>query len=215
MFCQAGVHRCDTHTHTHAHMHHTQHWYESLFIHSFDEQSRGRRGKATSTRSSSATTLSSSAVAGVLLLDRRPHRMTHHRQWRIHCEDDASARKVLETKKRTTRQPPRMVTPSSIPVECQPYLPICVLLRSNLRKGALFLAVYRGKVSEGIDFSDDNARGVVSFSPPYTSQSLSLSRACVACVCGMILTLETIAVGIPFPNLCVPSSTHSGQCTGD
>ena len=28
--------------------------------------------------------------------------------------------------------------------------------------GALFLAVCRGKVSEGLDFSDDNARAVVT-----------------------------------------------------
>jgi len=30
--------------------------------------------------------------------------------------------------------------------------------------GALFLAVCRGKVSEGLDFSDDNARAVVTVS---------------------------------------------------
>ncbi|KAL6995986.1 DNA helicase [Sarracenia purpurea var. burkii] len=35
----------------------------------------------------------------------------------------------------------------------------------NFREGAAFLAVCRGKVSEGIDFSDENARAVVSFSP--------------------------------------------------
>ena len=28
--------------------------------------------------------------------------------------------------------------------------------------GALFLAVCRGKVSEGLDFSDDNARAVIT-----------------------------------------------------
>lgn len=32
------------------------------------------------------------------------------------------------------------------------------------RSGALFLAVYRGKISEGLDFSDDNARAVVAVS---------------------------------------------------
>ncbi|KAL5984321.1 hypothetical protein ACLOJK_018425 [Asimina triloba] len=37
--------------------------------------------------------------------------------------------------------------------------------RQNSAKGAAFLAVCRGKVSEGIDFSDDNARVVVSFTP--------------------------------------------------
>jgi len=30
--------------------------------------------------------------------------------------------------------------------------------------GALFLAVYRGKISEGLDFSDNNARAVVAVS---------------------------------------------------
>ena len=30
--------------------------------------------------------------------------------------------------------------------------------------GALFLAVCRGKVSEGLDFSDDNARAVIAVS---------------------------------------------------
>ncbi|KAK9112453.1 hypothetical protein Scep_019972 [Stephania cephalantha] len=44
----------------------------------------------------------------------------------------------------------------------------------SVRGGAAFLAVCRGKVSEGIDFSDDNARVVVSF---------------------------TVIVGIPFPNV--------------
>jgi len=32
------------------------------------------------------------------------------------------------------------------------------------RSGALFLAVYRGKISEGLDFSDNNARAVVAVS---------------------------------------------------
>jgi len=35
---------------------------------------------------------------------------------------------------------------------------------SNGRSGALFLAVYRGKISEGLDFSDNNARAVVAVS---------------------------------------------------
>ena len=32
--------------------------------------------------------------------------------------------------------------------------------------GALFLAVCRGKVSEGLDFADNNARAVITVSPP-------------------------------------------------
>ena len=35
-------------------------------------------------------------------------------------------------------------------------------MSSNGVTGALFLAVCRGKVSEGLDFSDDNARAVVT-----------------------------------------------------
>lgn len=35
---------------------------------------------------------------------------------------------------------------------------------SKGRTGALFLAVYRGKISEGLDFSDNNARAVVAVS---------------------------------------------------
>ncbi|XP_057694696.1 Fanconi anemia group J protein isoform X1 [Corythoichthys intestinalis] len=35
------------------------------------------------------------------------------------------------------------------------------------RDGALLMAVYRGKVSEGLDFADDNARAVVSIGIPF------------------------------------------------
>eukprot|EP00041_Stephanoeca_diplocostata_P028303 m.798483 g.798483 ORF g.798483 m.798483 type:complete len:1269 (+) comp23350_c0_seq2:179-3985(+) len=38
---------------------------------------------------------------------------------------------------------------------------------SCVRQGALFLAVARGKVSEGLDFSDDNARAVISLGIPF------------------------------------------------
>jgi len=34
-------------------------------------------------------------------------------------------------------------------------------------KGAILLAVYRGKVSEGLDFSDWKARAVIIFGLPY------------------------------------------------
>lgn len=34
-------------------------------------------------------------------------------------------------------------------------------------KGAMFLAVYRGKVSEGLDFSDWKARAVIILGLPY------------------------------------------------
>ncbi|KAG7384281.1 Fanconi anemia group J protein [Phytophthora pseudosyringae] len=40
---------------------------------------------------------------------------------------------------------------------------------SENRTGAVFLAVYRGKVSEGIDFSNDNARAVLCVGIPFPS----------------------------------------------
>lgn len=41
------------------------------------------------------------------------------------------------------------------------------------RTGALFLAVCRGKVSEGLDFSDNNARAVITVTP----------ATCSTCTC--------------------------------
>ncbi|RUS20706.1 hypothetical protein BC937DRAFT_94556 [Endogone sp. FLAS-F59071] len=38
---------------------------------------------------------------------------------------------------------------------------------SGEKDGALFFAVYRGKVSEGIDFTDDNCRAVIAIGIPY------------------------------------------------
>ena len=42
-------------------------------------------------------------------------------------------------------------------------------VRHSSRIGACFLAVCRGKVSEGIDFADADARGVVITGIPYPS----------------------------------------------
>lgn len=55
--------------------------------------------------------------------------------------------------------------------------------------GALFVAVYRGKISEGLDFSDNNARAVVAVSAlqtpresTATSTTLTVHRDRVACI---------------------------------
>ena len=42
--------------------------------------------------------------------------------------------------------------------------------------GALFFAVCRGKVSEGLDFTDNNARAVITVSELYKLQPLSLVK---------------------------------------
>ena len=47
--------------------------------------------------------------------------------------------------------------------------------------GALFLAVCRGKVSEGLDFADNNARAVI------TVNSLHLHVAYVYCITPLLL----------------------------
>ncbi|KAF5186621.1 Fanconi anemia group j protein-like protein [Thalictrum thalictroides] len=54
-------------------------------------------------------------------------------------------------------------------------------LQHSINGGSAFLAVCRGKVSEGIDFSDENARVVVSFV--------------------LSVTNYKVIVGIPFPNM--------------
>jgi len=61
------------------------------------------------------------------------------------------------------RKKKQSVTPSS-------------MLSSNptAHGGAIFLAVCRGKVSEGLDFADENARGVVSFHLPFPLSLLLL-----------------------------------------
>ena len=46
------------------------------------------------------------------------------------------------------------------------YLCVSVADREVTVTGALFLAVCRGKVSEGLDFSDDNARAVITVTTP-------------------------------------------------
>ena len=47
------------------------------------------------------------------------------------------------------------------------------------RGGALFLAVFRGKVSEGLDFANNNARAVISVGIPYPSLKVVWVCACI------------------------------------
>ncbi len=55
--------------------------------------------------------------------------------------------------------------------------------------GALLIAVCRGKVSEGLDFTDDNARAVVTIGIPFPNiKDLQVSRITVCiysftCIC--------------------------------
>lgn len=61
------------------------------------------------------------------------------------------------------------------------YLPFTVLIypvyNFLLIDGALLIAVCRGKVSEGLDFTDDNARAVVTIGIPYPNiKDLQVNR---------------------------------------
>lgn len=48
--------------------------------------------------------------------------------------------------------------------------------------GALLIAVCRGKVSEGLDFTDDNARAVVTIGIPFPNfKDLQVSRTTTVC----------------------------------
>ena len=55
--------------------------------------------------------------------------------------------------------------------------------------GSLFLAVCRGKVSEGLDFSDHNARAVITVRPGAGGMAARLSLS------------VSLQVGIPFPSI--------------
>ena len=60
-------------------------------------------------------------------------------------------------------------------------------MEAGRRTGALFLAVCRGKVSEGLDFSDNNARAVITVSvctlymSIHTCNSVCV-HACMTCM---------------------------------
>lgn len=67
--------------------------------------------------------------------------------------------------------------------------------------GALFLAVCRGKVSEGLDFADNNARAVITVSTIYLCiQWHIMHKFKTTCmhVCTHFLIVQ---IGIPFPNI--------------
>ena len=55
----------------------------------------------------------------------------------------------------------------------------CVDAEECGKGGALFLAVCRGKVSEGLDFADDNARGVLVVGVPYPNAMDNQACKCV------------------------------------
>lgn len=65
--------------------------------------------------------------------------------------------------------------------------------------GALFLAVCRGKVSEGLDFVDNNARAVITVSqlslPSMASSTLLFQHSCYK------FHPLFLKVGIPYPYL--------------
>ena len=52
--------------------------------------------------------------------------------------------------------------------------------------GALFLAVCRGKVSEGLDFADNNARAVITVSELSSSTCLKVSLLIKHAVCRLV-----------------------------
>ena len=70
--------------------------------------------------------------------------------------------------------------------------------------GALFLAVCRGKVSEGMDFTDNNARAVITVSTPSHSHSLTCTHTPSHTHLHTSHTpthTHTHQVGIPFPSI--------------
>ncbi|MQM03699.1 hypothetical protein Taro_036488 [Colocasia esculenta] len=73
---------------------------------------------------------------------------------------------------------------------------------STKMKGAVFLAVCRGKVSEGVNFSDENARAVVSLMSlcAFSSQFMYV-YGCVLSVISFATLTNQVIVGIPFPNI--------------
>lgn len=53
-------------------------------------------------------------------------------------------------------------------------------MRFLVTDGALLIAVCRGKVSEGLDFTDDNARAVVTIGIPFPNiKDLQVTTECV------------------------------------
>ena len=64
--------------------------------------------------------------------------------------------------------------------------------------GALFFAVCRGKVSEGLDFTDNNARAVITVTKKKKKKIHSSGCFWIET---LLLDAVCIQVGIPFPNI--------------
>jgi Fanconi anemia group J protein len=69
----------------------------------------------------------------------------------------------------------------------------CVYDQVASQKGGLFFAVYRGKISEGIDFTDDKARAVICIGIPFAN-AMELQVCVCVCVCVMMQAAVVICV---------------------
>lgn len=71
-------------------------------------------------------------------------------------------------------------------VEILHMISVCLL------DGALLIAVCRGKVSEGLDFTDDNARAVVTIGIPFPNiKDLQVNGILAVCRCPAV-TLRAV-----------------------
>ena len=73
------------------------------------------------------------------------------------------------------------------------------------KKGALLLCVFRGRFSEGINFSDELARAVVVVGVPFPSMGKyfkAKERACIACIAYMESTVVDISMHRVYGKFC-------------
>lgn len=79
---------------------------------------------------------------------------------------------------------------SNIPF-VQEFLMFVILICFRLySEGALLIAVCRGKVSEGLDFSDDNARAVVTIGIPFPNIKDLQVKPCATEHCIFFLSVQ-------------------------